>query len=233
MTDKIDVTIRLFSEPDSFIERAKHEKEKREKEVAGLCKGIDINVVGDKFVGSFGDLSAITRSWTMARDSYIVGLMDVCILFSSIAVECAINNDERMTNAKNKQLQQQKERKSPDASDWLMLNPFTLRQAKPEKLPIQLLLDSDESIEPDKELPKFIRRRNIIAHGSYQDYSSDVGKRLLKHDIKLTNVWVDVPPVEALDQFKKCSAFLTEWVNQQPKMRDFQILNFEGLNPES
>ncbi|MEW6042935.1 MAG: hypothetical protein AB1608_01585 [Thermoproteota archaeon] len=229
MVDKIYVTIKLLREPDSFIDRAKNEREKREKEVAGLCKVIGIDVIGDKFTGSFGDLSAITRAWTIARDAYIVGLMDVCILFSSIAVECAINNDQRMTNAKNKQLELQKERKLPDASDWLLLNPHTLRQAKPEKLPIQALLDPDESIGPDKELPKFIRRRNIVAHGSYQDYSSDVGKRLLKHDVKLTQVWVDVPPAEALDQFKKCSAFLTEWVNQQPKMKDFQLMDFDGL----
>lgn len=197
------------------------EMEKRRLEVEGQVKSIGFRGKIDKADGLFSETIGITLSWTYARDAYIVSLMPASILFSSIAVECAINNDSRMMTDREKQyLEMQKNHRS-NPSDWLMLSNVTLRKARANTLPVDSLLDKAESIDT-KNAPtaKFIKRRNLIAHGDYRHhmvgFESDYGG-----PTKVLRKFADVPGSEALDQFLKASTFLNAWMAQGPDLSSF------------
>ncbi len=196
------------------------------KDVWGICKRIGFKAQWKNGGGQFGETMGITRSWMLARDCYIIALMEGTIHFASTAVECAINLDERMQSARQKQLKKQEERNIPYPTDWLSLMPHNLREAKTYKIPVQVLLDKTESLEKDSPLIKFLERRNKIAHGDYGKYFVDAGYDLGEVG-KVMSYYSDVSPKEALDQFKKCSDFLYAWVAPNPRIIGFSIEEYQ------
>lgn len=193
----------LRDEPDSKLRLIPEEMTARKQEVAGLVRTIIFNGTIDKADGLFSEQLGITYSWTFARDAYIASLMPACIVFSSITVECAINNDARMFPAKQKIYQDDMKRNRPDPSDWLTLSNRTLGQAKGAGLPVHELLDKTESIATDNDpTVTFIERRNKIAHGDYRSFmvgfEQDYGG-----ESKVLRKFTDVRGIEALDQLKK------------------------------
>lgn len=208
----------LGGETDSKISSSMSDKSDREKEVKGIVKRILFTGKLEKSVGTFSENLGITFSWTMASDCYIEGLMAGTIQFSSTAVECAINHDSLMEKIRKDQFEKMKKENHLEPSDWLQLNPITLRKARERKLPVDELINSDESIDTKKDpLIKFLQRRNEISHGDYKNYFVDISRKFgTEKDIVMK--YVDIPPKEALEQFLKCSRFLTKWVNQEPKI---------------
>lgn len=211
----------LDGETDSFIEKAKNDLDERKKEVSGICKYIKTVYVDEKISGNFNDLGGITRAWTIARDCYIIGLMDASIVFSSIAVECAINKDKLMQTSRKEQFD--KLNKKTNHSSWLQLTSKTLESAQKQHLPVEKLLNDKESIEKGKPNPIFIDRRNHLNHGDYSLYPNTFTRYLPNVQKIIKHVIADISPIDALDQFKKCSSFIEAWVNQNPDIIDFEI----------
>ena len=186
----------------------------RPKIKSGLCVGVSANVYDNELLKiTIGNVGSLDRALTIAMKCYEQEIMDATILFSSNAVEYAINMDKKMQKLRQKQISDR------NPIGWLMLNEDTLRKASTQKLPVKKLLDSNETIKN----PKFINRRNQIAHGEYRDYlssmqvNSDVGFALHLSD------YIHIPKEDALDQFKKCSAFIIEWIDQNPDVISLSI----------
>jgi hypothetical protein len=211
----------LRDEPDSKLHVIPQEMAAREQEVKGKVRAIIFSGVIDKANGLFSEQLGITLSWTFARDAYIAALMPAAILFSSIAVECAMNQDARMRPVRQKQFQNMEKNNRPNPSDWLMLSNDTLRKAKIQGLPVNELMNKGESIATKSDPTiMFIERRNKIAHGDYRafmvGFEQDYGG-----PSKIVRNFPDVPGSEALDQFNKASAFLTAWISQGPDLPEF------------
>lgn len=205
------IKLRPHIEPQHVPDSKQSPKSIRESEISGLCVGIYANAYhNDILKVTVGSMGGLGRALNVARNCYVQEIMDAVILFSSIAVEYTINMDARM----------QKE-KTSNPKGWLNLNQDTLETANNMKLPIMNLLNSNESIKKTKI--KFLDRRNQIAHGEYRDYlgsitvNSDVGFAVRLGD------YIDIPKEDALDQFKKCSAFIIEWINNNPNVSNLTI----------
>lgn len=206
----------LHVEPRHKPGKSRSDRSIRESEISGLCTGTGVRV---KHYGllkiTISNVGGLSRPLIVSRNCYIEGIMDASILFSSIAVERIINIDTRMQEAR-KQLKIKSEGRNP--TGWLSLNRYTLKDAHKEGLPVMNLLGTKESLNKNK----FIDRRNKIAHGDYSKYTtqigtdSDAGITLIRNNI-------DIPPKEALDQFKKCSAFITEWAKKNPYIIDLEV----------
>lgn len=209
-------------EPQYIFDLTQSGRADRHKEISGICKRIGFVAQFKEGGGQFSENFGITRSWVLARDCYIVGFMEGTVHFAATAVECAINLDERMQAARQKQLDYHRKRNQPNPTDWLTLMPHNLREARTYKMPVEKLLDEDESLEKDAPLIKFIERRNKIAHGDYGSYFVNTGREL-SEGTKIINYHLDVGPREAMDQFKKCSDFLYGWVAQKPRIVRFKI----------
>lgn len=203
---------------DSMMAAASSDREEREKQVEGMVKVIGFKGGNRRFGGTFSEGKGITFSWKMARECYVAGLMGGTIHFASTAVECAINNDVRLRSYRDVHRKwQEKNGYEPDG--WLTLTRATLAKAKCEKLPVTMLLNIDEKVEDKEGEIEFIERRNKIAHG-------DLGKYLVwwRLNLREENIWIsqpDISPREALDQLKKCSAFLEVWVASKPTIIEF------------
>lgn len=206
-------------EPDSIIEFG---REDFRKDVIGACKRIGFRGKWEEGGGWFSENYGITRSWVLARDCYSAILFEGAVHFASTAVECAINLDGRLQPARKRQKEEHMKRKFPNPTDWLSLMPQNLREAKGQGLPVEKLIGPGESIEKGAPVPAFIQRRNKIAHGDYTDFSVDLSRKL-SDKISLKDSHVALAPSVALDQFKKCSAFLYAWVEQKPVVPKFTL----------
>jgi hypothetical protein len=162
--------------------------------------------------------SGITYTWKLAKDCYIKGILAGTVQFASTAVERAINLDVRMRSARTKQLRQLRQRNSPNPTDWLTLMPHNLREARTYKIPVEKLLDENESIEKGDPLPTFIDRRNRIAHGDYSGYLIEISNPLPDGQKYKHEILVNIPEADALDQLRKCSAFIETWVAGNPRI---------------
>lgn len=197
--------LELQREPDSIIESQNYGSDDRKKEIKGICQRIVVSTKVAELEGCFGETNGINRSWTIARDSYVVGLYDASIVFSSIAVECALNNDMKM---------------NPDtrSNNWVTLNKKTLKKMGKQNLPVEALLESDESID-DEDLPLFVKNRNKVAHGDFGLYKTQFSRYHPKTGHIIEQSIVDISSQDALVQFLKCSKFLKSWVKQNPELR--------------
>lgn len=201
-------------EPEYIFQSSKSDQDKRANEVKGLCKIIILNLDTGTVKGYFTELGGLNRAWTIARDCYVLSMMESSIAFSSIAVELAINMDERMQHKRVKK----KKKDGRISSGWLMLSNRMLRDAEEKNLPINLLLDKGETLETDFPFVKFVERRNDVSHGDYSRYSRRMAGGIIFYLLDTNQQIADIPSKEALDQLKKCSDFLNAWVNQNPKL---------------
>ena len=200
-------------EPNHVPDSKQSSKSIRESEISGLCVGISALVYqNDSLRLTIGSMGGVGRALDIARNCYVNEIMDATILFSSIAVEYAINMDKRI-----------KKEKITNSKGWLNLNMKTLEIANNAKLPVTNLLNSNESIKSKKKIT-FVHRRNQIAHGEYRGYSGtlqtdsdDAGFALCLSD------YIHVPKEHALDQFKKCSAFIIPWINDNPDISNLTM----------
>jgi hypothetical protein len=208
----------LSDDVDSMTDAAGSWKQQREKEVEKMVRPIGFKGKVGPANGMFSEGQGITYSWRVARDSYIAGLMVSAIQFAAAAVECAINHDQRMQNARKHQLQIEIKKSNPEPSDWLTLSYAAIRTAKCNRLPAEELLGPQEKI--DTGAIEFVDRRNRIAHGDYRRYNVSYALNLSEEHRVLTNN-VNGPGLDALDQLRKCSGFLVKWVKQKPTIVDF------------
>lgn len=191
--------------------------DERRKSVEGIVKIIRLSASIGKAGGHWSEGYGITLSWSMARDCYLVGMPAGTIHFASTAVEAAINNDIRMKQVRQEKIEKLKKR-FPETDGWLYLDRDTLKAAKDNDLPSEILLGEGESIDNGKV--QFLERRNKIAHGDYRMFSLEMdGDYGL--DKRVASDVVNVDYQSALDQFMKASSFLKSWLDQRPKVNGF------------
>lgn len=119
---------------------------------------------------------------------------------SGSVVEIILNRDSRLT-------QQSKLRK---VNGWATLNNPNLELAQAAGLPVEILLDSGESVSDARPI-RFVRIRNKIAHGDLSDLPSGISDYLSDYE------------VEARDQLKKADKFLIDWFNSSPDIQSLEI----------
>lgn len=129
-----------------------------------------------------------------ASTCYSVSRFLATISMSGALVEIILNRDCRM----NKQIDAHR------INDWITLNNRNLRLARDAGLPIDDLMEANDTVDDDSSPIRFVQLRNKVAHGDLQDFP----KQLSDYS----------PPYEeeAKSQLKKAMGFLITWYNSSP-----------------
>jgi hypothetical protein len=122
------------------------------------------------------------------------------ITTASAIVEVILNKDSRMQEKRQ---------------GWRSLSPKLLKEGAAKGLPVQQLLDADETL-PAASI-EFVDLRNRVAHGNLRGI---VG---LEHTG--TPDYSSQGRLAALNQLKKAEAFVMEWYNTAPDVQEGKIVH--------
>ncbi len=122
------------------------------------------------------------------------------IVLASGVVEIILNRDSRTKAIKLDRF----------GDGWAKLNKQNLSVAGSAGLPVNVLLDSGESLLAQNPI-RFIERRNKVAHGE------------ILHLIRTLSDYDPVAENEASDQFMKAQRFLVEWFNTAADVQESRI----------
>jgi hypothetical protein len=125
-----------------------------------------------------------------------------CIAMASTAVEIILNRDRRLRKLPNF--------KSRDG--WAYLNNRTLRIARDNGLPSNVLLSPGDDLDSQKPIA-FVEIRNKIAHGEITHLVSE----LSDYDPSAEQI--------ADEQETKMRMFVSEWFNTAPDVQEGHIRN--------
>jgi hypothetical protein len=140
----------------------------------------------------------IVRTDTDAAYSFVFEMFDASIFFASRVVEMAINTDNRM-----------RQKKGESTWKWLTLSRKILKDSRVNGLPVDLLLDAEET--PLESEPVFVVRRNKVVHGDIRGYKEATGFFRTTDFTKPYKLPVAPSEDETFDQLVKSRRFLIEW----------------------
>jgi len=143
--------------------------------------------------------SFITHSWYAAIECFGICRYEVSILFAAIAVEAAINHDDRMQEYRGKSYKQ-----------WITLSPKSLAKVKEVGIDISDLIESDNG----EIVSKFVELRNKIAHGD--NLGAQYILRQFNHNTSIEYTDYRISEKDALEQIEKSYNFLVKWGKSEP-----------------
>lgn len=160
-----------------------------------------------------------------AEKCYVFDQYLSSIGMSSSAVEMAMNQDPRMQDLR-----------SASRFNWLTLSSSNLIEALSRGLPVQKLLNVDESnyLGRSEFQPVFVLRRNKLVHGDIESYSTIREENLKVDLIDYDLGYIPAPggafiyhlAGEAIDQLRKAQDFLIALSNQEDRKSCFTFLDF-------